>query len=157
MNSPLGVRLSVPQLFAWALLASLCRSSAFAFDLQHPGSDDSRNDREHKHEAELRTREMLCRQLTDEILRRLHRIAGLGDVLARLESDAVIYRAICARPSGTDHQHRGTGIGLANLSGDVAQRGVDRWALIEHDDLEVDALVLRIRDHVRQAGILRTR
>ena len=67
---------------------------------------------------------MLRRQLTDEILRTLHRTSALGDVLTRLERHPIECRTKGPRLLRTQHKHRRSGKSLADLGGDVAQRRV---------------------------------
>ena len=68
---------------------------------------------------------MLRCQLTDEILRSLHRASALGDVLTRLERHPIECRAIGTRLRRTEHQHGRSRVSLPDLGGDVAQRRVD--------------------------------
>ena len=100
---------------------------------------------------------MLRCQLTDEILRSLHRASALGDVLTRLERHPIECRAIGTRLRRTEHQHGRSRVSLPDLGGDVAQRRVDPGVLVEHDDLEVDALLVGVRYDVRQFGLRRVR
>src|SRR6185312_4430532 len=127
-----------------------CRGRTFATALQDAGDDYRGNHREYEDNREWRPGKMLRRQLTDEILRRLHGIAGLGDVLARFERYAVEVRAVGARERGTDGEHGRVGMGLADLGGDVAQRGVNGWVVFDGNNLEVDAVLTRLLDDLTQ-------
>ena len=61
--------------------------------------------------------------------------------------------AVGAGEGRARHQHRGTRKLPADLGGDVPQRSVDGRVLVEHDELEVDALLLRIGDDLGKPGV----
>ena len=69
---------------------------AFAADLQDPGDDGRCEYADDEHDRQCRPRKVRGLQLADEILRRLHRIAGLGEILAGLQRHAVEGRAVGA-------------------------------------------------------------
>ena len=68
-------------------------------------------------------------------------VAVLGDVLTGLQGHPIEVGAVGARPRRAHREHRRTRVRLADLGGDIAQRGVDRRVGRDHHDLEVDALL----------------
>ena len=59
-------------------------------------------------------------------------------------------RAVGADKVRAEHQHSGVGVLRADHRRDVSQRGVVRRIVVQHDDLEIDAVLVSLVDHVEQ-------
>ena len=101
---------------------------------------------------------MWCRQFGHEILSGHHRsTTRLRDVLPRFQRDSADGRTVRTGERRTQHQYRRTRIRLAHLGGDVAQRSVDGRVGLDDDDLQVDAVLAGLGDHLPQSGDIGTR
>ncbi|CKS25717.1 Uncharacterised protein [Mycobacterium tuberculosis] len=87
----------------------------------------------------------------DKVLRGLHRIAGLGMVFPGLERDPGVLRAVTADIVRAEHQDGGIRVVGPDNGRDVTQRCVIGRVVVEQHDLEIDALVASVLDHLEQA------
>ncbi len=127
------------------------RCCAPCAQLQESRSDSGGQYPDQHHNGERRPRKLGRLKLVQEILSGQHRIAGFGVVFTDLQRRPRKVRAVRADVIRAEHQHRGVGMLGADDRRDVAKRSVVGRVVVEHHDLQVDAVVVGLVDQLEQA------